>query len=60
MSTVKRDVSSHLRAEHAMLDHCHSAVFDFFDVTTLSATSLEMSLHASLEADQMDVNPAMD
>ena len=44
----KRDISSHLLAEHATLDQCCSAICDFFNVTALSATSLETPMHEQI------------
>ena len=46
----KGDVSSRLRVKHAMLDQCQSAICDFFNVTTLSVTSLEMPMSGSPKA----------
>ena len=47
--TLKRDISSHLRAECAMLDQCHSAVRNFFSATALSVASLEMPMNRLLK-----------
>ena len=57
----KRDISSHLCAEHTTLNHCHSAVCNFIDVTVSSATSLGTTpMNALLKADQTDVDSATD
>ena len=56
---LKRDISSHLRAEHAMLNQCHSAICNFFNVTALSVTSLETPMNRLPKVDQMEMDSVM-
>ena len=56
VSDHERNVSSHSRAKHAMLNQCHSAVCDFFNVAALSVTSLEMPMNGLPKVNQVETD----
>ena len=52
-------IFGHSHAKCAVLDQCHGAVCDFFNVTALTVTSLETPMKRSLGANQIESNPAI-